>query len=93
MLYKNIFNSIIESQSYVLNFHGRVTRASVKNFQLIECIEDTQTQTTANSCNYSNATKEGQKPLLSTTDINGKKNLYQNNLIIQLIIKTRNLIL
>lgn len=26
-----------ESQSYVLNFHGRVTQASVKNFQLIEC--------------------------------------------------------
>lgn len=24
-----------ESQSYVLNFHGRVTQASVKNFQLI----------------------------------------------------------
>ena len=25
----------IETQSYVLNFHGRVTQASVKNFQLI----------------------------------------------------------
>ena len=24
-----------ESQSYVLNFHGRVTRASVKNFQIV----------------------------------------------------------
>ena len=24
-----------ESQSYVLNFHGRVTQASVKNFQVI----------------------------------------------------------
>jgi len=24
-----------ESQSYVLNFHGRVTQASVKNFQII----------------------------------------------------------
>lgn len=24
-----------ETQSYVLNFHGRVTKASVKNFQLI----------------------------------------------------------
>lgn len=24
-----------ETQSYVLNFHGRVTQASVKNFQLI----------------------------------------------------------
>lgn len=27
--------SCSESQSYVLNFHGRVTQASVKNFQLI----------------------------------------------------------
>ena len=25
-----------DSQSYVLNFHGRVTQASVKNFQLVE---------------------------------------------------------
>ncbi|EUB61498.1 Tubby protein [Echinococcus granulosus] len=25
-----------ETQSYVLNFHGRVTQASVKNFQLID---------------------------------------------------------
>lgn len=24
-----------ETQSYVLNFHGRVTKASVKNFQLV----------------------------------------------------------
>ena len=24
-----------ESQSYVLNFHGRVTQASVKNFQIV----------------------------------------------------------
>lgn len=24
-----------DSQSYVLNFHGRVTQASVKNFQII----------------------------------------------------------
>lgn len=24
-----------ETQSYVLNFHGRVTQASVKNFQII----------------------------------------------------------
>ena len=24
-----------ESQAYVLNFHGRVTQASVKNFQLV----------------------------------------------------------
>lgn len=24
-----------ESQSYVLNFHGRVTQASVKNFQVV----------------------------------------------------------
>lgn len=26
-----------ETQSYVLNFHGRVTQASVKNFQLVAC--------------------------------------------------------
>ncbi|CAI9557180.1 unnamed protein product, partial [Staurois parvus] len=26
-----------ETQSYVLNFHGRVTQASVKNFQIIKC--------------------------------------------------------
>ena len=25
----------VESQSYVLNFHGRVTQASVKNFQIV----------------------------------------------------------
>jgi len=25
----------VEGQSYVLNFHGRVTRASVKNFQIV----------------------------------------------------------
>lgn len=24
-----------ETQSYVLNFHGRVTHASVKNFQIV----------------------------------------------------------
>ncbi len=24
-----------DTQSYVLNFHGRVTQASVKNFQLV----------------------------------------------------------
>lgn len=24
-----------DSQSYVLNFHGRVTQASVKNFQIV----------------------------------------------------------
>lgn len=34
---KNLHNVIIqiETQSYVLNFHGRVTQASVKNFQLV----------------------------------------------------------
>lgn len=26
-----------ETQSYVLNFHGRVTHASVKNFQIVHC--------------------------------------------------------
>lgn len=30
---------LIDSQSYVLNFHGRVTQASVKNFQLVQCKE------------------------------------------------------
>jgi hypothetical protein len=25
----------LETQSYVLNFHGRVTQASVKNFQIV----------------------------------------------------------
>lgn len=31
----------LESQSYVLNFHGRVTQASVKNFQLVQsCCDD-----------------------------------------------------
>lgn len=25
----------LETQSYVLNFHGRVTQASVKNFQVV----------------------------------------------------------
>lgn len=28
-------NDITETQAYVLNFHGRVTQASVKNFQLV----------------------------------------------------------
>ena len=30
-----IFPHIAETQSYVLNFHGRVTQASVKNFQIV----------------------------------------------------------
>lgn len=32
-----IFNEykISDTQSYVLNFHGRVTQASVKNFQIV----------------------------------------------------------
>ena len=33
-----VFSST-DSQSYVLNFHGRVTQASVKNFQLVQCNE------------------------------------------------------
>ncbi|KAI1702741.1 tub family domain-containing protein [Ditylenchus destructor] len=28
-----------DTQSYVLNFHGRVTQASVKNFQIVHCLE------------------------------------------------------
>lgn len=35
-------HSLPESQSYVLNFHGRVTQASVKNFQLIASDPDDQ---------------------------------------------------
>lgn len=27
--------SLSDTQSYVLNFHGRVTQASVKNFQIV----------------------------------------------------------
>ena len=34
-LYNNYFDIFIETQAYVLNFHGRVTQASVKNFQLV----------------------------------------------------------
>lgn len=34
---KTFIGTCTESQSYVLNFHGRVTQASVKNFQLVEC--------------------------------------------------------
>jgi len=26
---------VTDTQSYVLNFHGRVTQASVKNFQIV----------------------------------------------------------
>ncbi|VDO88498.1 unnamed protein product [Schistosoma curassoni] len=29
-----------ETQSYVLNFHGRVTQASVKNFQIVHRSDD-----------------------------------------------------
>ncbi|KAG8588941.1 hypothetical protein GDO81_006165 [Engystomops pustulosus] len=31
-----------ETQSYVLNFHGRVTHPSIKNFQIVHC-EDGKT--------------------------------------------------
>ena len=31
---------MVDSQSYVLNFHGRVTQASVKNFQLVEATDE-----------------------------------------------------
>ena len=30
-----ILSITLETQAYVLNFHGRVTQASVKNFQLV----------------------------------------------------------
>jgi hypothetical protein len=39
----NIFSSIhhiIEVQAFVLNFNGRVDKASVKNFQLIDEFDD-----------------------------------------------------
>ena len=29
------FSCVSDTQSYVLNFHGRVTQASVKNFQIV----------------------------------------------------------
>jgi hypothetical protein len=31
----HLYIPILDTQSYVLNFHGRVTQASVKNFQII----------------------------------------------------------
>nr|CAD2184347.1 unnamed protein product [Meloidogyne enterolobii] len=33
-----------ESQSYVLNFHGRVTQASVKNFQIVHSMHASQSE-------------------------------------------------
>jgi len=30
-----VFFTWADTQSYVLNFHGRVTQASVKNFQIV----------------------------------------------------------
>ena len=30
-----LFGCLADTQSYVLNFHGRVTQASVKNFQIV----------------------------------------------------------
>ena len=35
MCHENVHFPFVETQAYVLNFHGRVTQASVKNFQLI----------------------------------------------------------
>lgn len=34
------FNVFIEVQAFVLNFNGRVDKASVKNFQLIDEYDD-----------------------------------------------------
>jgi hypothetical protein len=34
------FNDLIEVQAFVLNFNGRVDKASVKNFQLIDEYDD-----------------------------------------------------
>jgi hypothetical protein len=41
-----------DTQSYVLNFHGRVTQASVKNFQLVH--EDDGIELKIWKLNYSN---------------------------------------
>ena len=35
VLCKSFLSRDLETQSYVLNFHGRVTQASVKNFQVV----------------------------------------------------------
>ena len=35
LMKENLLCLFLETQSYVLNFHGRVTQASVKNFQIV----------------------------------------------------------
>ncbi|RWS30756.1 tubby-related protein 3-like protein [Leptotrombidium deliense] len=53
-----------DTQSYVLNFHGRVTQASVKNFQLVVCGKQKEDSSTHNPTPHSN---ESPIPLESPT--------------------------
>lgn len=39
-----------ETQSYVLNFHGRVTQASVKNFQIVHSNDGININNTRTLC-------------------------------------------
>lgn len=52
-----------QSQSYVLNFHGRVTQASIKNFQIIHPDNGTMPLT----CGFFLQNKNNQPPHPSTT--------------------------
>lgn len=49
-----------DSQSYVLNFHGRVTQASVKNFQLVP--DDTDVHPAALDASSSSPTSDDVNP-------------------------------
>lgn len=55
-----------QSQSYVLNFHGRVTQASIKNFQIIH--PDNGTMSLAIRCSLPNQTNHPSSPLTTLTD-------------------------
>lgn len=61
----------IESQSYVLNFHGRVTQASVKNFQLVECGDDQQVKSDA-QCSVK---RLNQNPETSSSTLDSASNI------------------
>ncbi|KAG9509178.1 Tubby-related protein 3 [Fragariocoptes setiger] len=63
----------LESQSYVLNFHGRVTQASVKNFQLIRCYPEQDEPST----NANGPTANGRPPPTGTQM--DKQNIGTNN--------------
>ncbi|CAG2174754.1 unnamed protein product, partial [Oppiella nova] len=58
-----------ETQSYVLNFRGRVTQASVKNFQLVTCHEreDILLASPTNQSNISNDSNSSFAPTIPTT--------------------------